>query len=152
MADSTIPACKTALLTILGARPALAAVNVSRSEPTKDEDVTNPRMIFLGAVESAENWSTLGAQRRRETYRLGITVYAEDWGDDPDAAETAAFGLWAEVTDGLRDDLRAQPSTLRTAGVQQYDDITFRQTTGPASAEKWGARIDGQITFTATTV
>jgi hypothetical protein len=73
-------------------------------------------------------------------------------GRRPPAAEERAYAIWAEVAGGLRDDLRGPTPVLRAAGVQQYNGIRFRQITGPASAEKWGARIDAAITFTATTV
>jgi hypothetical protein len=151
MATSTVPACKAAILTILDAVTDLDAVTQSWSAPTKDEDFTG-EMIFLGEVTNEEAWASLGNMRRRETYTVALTVWVEQWGDDPQAAEQRAYAIWGLVTEALRDDLRPPTSVLRTAGVQQYDGIRFRQITGPATAEKWGARIDASITFTATTV
>lgn len=151
MATSTVPACKAAILQILDAVTDLDTVTQSWAGPTKDEDFTG-EMIFLGAVENEEDWASLGNLRRRETYTVALTVWVEQWGDDPQTAEQRAFEIWGYVTEALRDDLRGPSPVLRAAGVQQYNDIRFRQITGPATPEKWGARIDASITFTATTV
>jgi hypothetical protein len=151
MATSTVPACKAAILTILDAVTELDAVTQSWAGPTKDEDFTG-EMIFLGEVTNEDDWVYLGNARRRETYTVALTVWVEQWGDDPQTAEQRAYELWGYVTEALRDDLRGPAPVLRAAGVQQYNGIRFRQITGPATPEKWGARIDASITFTATTV
>jgi hypothetical protein len=155
---STVPAVKAALLTLLQARPALSSVLVSWSGPTRDEDFTTAtgavEMVFLGDANSDETWQDLSPQlRRTETYRLGVTVYAERWGDDPQATEQRVYALWDEVTDTLRDDIApGGAGTLRAAGLLDYGQITFRQTTAPAAGDKWGARLDGQISFRARNV
>jgi hypothetical protein len=155
---STVPAVKAALLTLLQARPGLANVLVSWSGPTKDEDFSSPNgdveMVFYGDANSDETWQDISPQMNRtENYRLGVTVYAERWGDDPQTTEARVYALWDEVTDTIRDD-RAPggAQALRTAGMFDYGQITFRQTTAPAAGDKWGARLDGQIQFRARNV
>jgi hypothetical protein len=155
---STVPAVKAALLTLLQARPGLANVLVSWSGPTKDEDFSSPNgdveMVFYGDANSDETWQDLSPQlRRTETYRLGVTVYVERWGDDPQSTEQRVYALWDEVTDTLRDDVApGGAGSLRTAGLLDYGQITFRQTTAPAAGDKWGSRLDGQVQFRARNV
>jgi hypothetical protein len=148
---STAPAAKAALLTIFAAAAGLSGVTLSWDQPTKDSDYTG-EMIWLGDVQGSENWSSLGAQRREESYTVGLGVYVEQWGDDPQTVETRLWAVWAAATEALRTDLRSQPSTLRTAGVRQYETLTFRQRTGPATAEKWGAFLDGSVQLIASNV
>jgi hypothetical protein len=150
---SSVPAVKAALLTILGNNVDLNAVSKSWAGPTRDEDYTG-EMVFLGEVNNEDNWQDISPQlRRNESYRLAVTVWVEQWGDDPQAAEERVYTIWGEVTETLRDDFEpAGAGVLRAAGVLQYGQITFRQITGPATPEKWGARIDAQVTFTARNV
>src|SRR5690242_11539108 len=96
---TTVPACKAAVLTILAARPALAAGTRTWSGPTKDEDYVE-EMIFLGATEDTSEWNSFGGPRQ-ETYTLAITAWVEMWGDDPQATEERAHALWDEVEDAL---------------------------------------------------
>jgi hypothetical protein len=155
---SSIPACKAALLTLLQARAGLDGVQISWSGPTRDDDFNsggnNVEMIFLGEANTEENWQDISPQlRRTETYRLGVTVYVEQWGDDPQSAEERTYELWDEVRDTLRDDLApGGAAELRAAGVLDYGQITFRQMTAPAASEKWGSRLDGQVSFRARNV
>jgi hypothetical protein len=88
---STAPAAKAALLTIFAAAAGLSGVTLSWDQPTKDSDYTG-EMIWLGDVQGSENWSSLGAQRREETYTVGLGVYVEQWGDDPADRRDAAVG------------------------------------------------------------
>ena len=148
---SAVPAAKAAILTVLTARPGLAGVTLTWAGPTKDEDYVT-EMVFLGDSEEQTDWAELGTGRRVEDFTLGLVVYVEQWGDDPQSTETRLRVLWDEVEDALRDDLRAQPSTLRTAGVLQFDAIRKRVSTGPSTPEKWGARVDANIDFTARNV
>jgi hypothetical protein len=148
---ATAPAAKAAILTVLTAASGLTGVTLSWDGPTKDEDYTT-EMIWLGDVEGSEDWSSVGGQRRRETYTVSLGFYVEQWGDDPRTAETRLWTIWNAATEALRADIRSQPSTLRSAGVLQYDGISFRQRTGPASAEKTGAVMDASIQFTALNV
>jgi hypothetical protein len=145
---ASAPAAKQAMLTIWAATPALTGVTVTWDGPTKDEDY-QPEMIWFGNVRGTEDWSQLGAGRRQETYSVAVRVYVEQFGDDPQTVEQRAWTLWGAATDALRTDLRSQPSTLRTAGVLQFNGIEFDQQTGAASTDKWGAFVDGSITFTA---
>lgn len=157
MASSSIPACKAAIVQILAARQAtpdsaLIDVDIARAMPTKDEDMGRDA-VYVGDATNEEDWNQLGASRRGENYWISLIVYVEDWGDDPVTAETRLFNVWAEVTEALRDDLKPPgTSLLRTAGVLQYGRIEYRQTAAPASAEKWGARLDGRVLFAAHNV
>jgi hypothetical protein len=159
MATTTIPACKAAILTILAADTDLASVDRRWSPPTENEDVpVGLEAIFFGDTEIVDdNWASLGssqgAGRRRENYRLMITVWVAQFGDDPQAAEQRAWDLWSQVYSDLRVDLFTQGgSQLRTAGVQTMGQITALQSTGVFSPSQWGARVDARVTFTATTV
>lgn len=146
--DSTIDACELALLEIV--RTALPAITVLDSIPTKDEDYTG-EMFYLRDLEGDDDWDMLGKHSRRETYTIGVSVFVEQWGDDPGPLKTRARELWQEFRSALVDDLRAPGGLLRAAGVLQFNRITYRQVLGPSAGEKWGSRIDGQITFTART-
>lgn len=148
---TTVPACKATVLAILAARPALAGVTLAWSAPTKDEDFTE-EMVFLGASDDTSDWAELGAGRRIEEYLLDLVVWVQRWGDDPQGTETRAHALWDEVEDALRDDIRSQPSTLRAAGVLQFNRVTRRTSLGPASPDTWGARIDARIQFQARNI
>lgn len=150
--DSTIDACELALLEIVRNHPALADISVLDSPPTKDEDYTG-EMFYLRDVEGDDDWDSLGAHRRRETYTIGVSVFVEQWGDDPGPLKTRAREIWQEFRAALVADLSpGSDALLRTAGVLQFNRITYRQILGPSAGEKWGSRIDGQITFTARTV
>jgi hypothetical protein len=148
---TTIPACKAAILTILGLRAGLAGVTLNWAGPTKDEDYVD-EMIFLGQAERISDWASLGAGRRVEDYTIALTVFVEQWGDDPETVEERAYALLDEVEDALRDDIRANPSTLRTAGVFTLGQMTDTGSTGPSTTEKWGARIDATVEFQARNV
>src|SRR5689334_20380959 len=119
----TLDACEQAILAVL--RNAGLSASVLDSTPTKDEDYTGD-IVYLGATTTGESdWASLGALRRQETYTVAIGVLSEQWGDDPAAAKTTVRGLWASVVDALVADLRSQPSQIRTAGVLQFDRMTF---------------------------
>lgn len=148
---SAIPGCKAAILTVLTARAALTGITLSWSGPTKDEDY-HEEMVFLGDIEDTSDWAELGTGRRVEDFTVEITVWVERWGDDPQATEERAHALWDEVEDAIRDDIRAAPSTLRTAGVLDFGQITRRVVTGPSTPEKWGARIEAIASFRARNI
>lgn len=154
---SSVPACKQAILDLLNNRAALDGINISWAGPTRDEDfAANPgnevEMIYLGRVRNRTEWAALGSGRRVEAYTVEIKVWVERWGDDPQTVETRAVAVWDEIEDALRDDIRAQPSTLRTAGVFTVGGAEYEITPGPASAEKWGTRIDATVAFEARNV
>lgn len=160
MAASTAPACKAAILEILAADTDLASVDRRWSPPTENEDVpAGGEAIFFGTTRIIDsNWSSLGKSTgqgvRRESYRLTITVWVTQFGDDPQATEERCWALWAEVEADLRTDLFAgtpagSASLLRAAGVTKFDQITADQTTGVFAPQQWGARIDALVTCDA---
>jgi hypothetical protein len=145
---TTIPACKAAVLTLLAARPALSGVVLSWSGPTRDDDYVD-ELIFLGDTEDTSNWAA-GGGIREENYALDVTVWVKLWGDDPQATEQRAHVLWDEVEDALRDDVMAGPSgSLRAIGVTQFNRVTRRTSTGPATSEKWGTLVAARVEFQA---
>lgn len=153
---STIDACETAILQILAARNGsggtLENVSITPAGPTKDEDFPQSgELIYLGETNGEDDWAALGRGSRMETYRVQIVIGVEQWGDDPAATKTRMRALWAEVRDALTDDLGTGGGVLRAAGVLKFDRVTYRQRSGPVSAEKWGAICEAQFEFTART-
>lgn len=102
MADSTIPAAKAKILELLAARAALEGVGIDWVEPAKEADVKRD-MIWLGDVEQTENWATLGADRRDESYLLEVHCQAYRQGDKPTDTELVCFALRDEIAVMLRD-------------------------------------------------
>lgn len=160
MADvgTTIPECKDAILAVLAAVGGLTTVDRRWSPPTEGEDynLTNEKIFFGDTEILDENWSRLGQGNRRETYRLTISVWVAQEGDDPRAAELRVWALWKFVRIALVADLFAgnpqgSASLIRAAGVRQFDQITALQSTGVFSPEAWGSKVDGRITFIADT-
>lgn len=147
---STIPACKAAVLTILAARAALADVTRTWAGPTKDEDFVE-EMIFLGVTEDTSEFLAYGGPRE-ETYSLAITVWVEQWGDNPQETEERAHALWDEVEDALRDDLMLPGGSLRTVGIAQFNRASRRTSTGPATSEKWGSSVEARVEFRALNI
>ena len=158
---STAPAVKAAILTILTADSDLNTVDKRWAPPTEAEDYAQePEAIYFGDTEIVDdNWASLGKSagtgRRRETYRVTITVLVAQTGDNPQAAEERAWNLWGQVADDLRTDLFAgtpagSTSLLVAAGARQFDQITATQTTGVWGPQQWAARIDGRVTLTAS--
>ena len=148
---TAVPATKAAILEVLGARAGLAGVTLGWSGPTKDEDYV-PEMVFLGEVERTSFWKQLGGHVREEEFSVAVTVYVEQFGDDPQTVEERAYALLDEVEDALRDDLVAPGGLLRAAGVFQFGEFRASAATGPASTEKWGARVDACVDFQARNV
>jgi len=157
MAVTTIPACKAAVLAILNADTDFDAVDKRWSPPTESEDVAvGGEAVFFGDTEIVDsNWASLGKSQgqgvRNETYRLAITVWVAQYGDDPQIVEERAWALWGDVEDALRTDLFAgtpqgSESLIRAAGVTQFDQITALQSTGVFGPQQWGARIDAKVT------
>jgi hypothetical protein len=130
---SAIPAAKAAILTILEARPAMAGVTLAWAAPTKDEDYTET-MVFLGDVERASDWAELGTGRRKEDFSVGLTVFVEMWGDDPQSTEERAYELLDEVEDALRDDIRASPGHAANGGRVHVER-------GPSRRVQWPVRL-----------
>lgn len=156
---TTAPACKAAILTILAADTNLVGVDRRWAPPTENEDATvQGEAVWFGDTEIVDdNWASLGSAqgkgRRRETYRLTLTVWVAQFGDDPQTTETRAWAIWNLIDGDLRTDLFTRPgSLLIAAGVQTFGQITATQSTGVFSPSQWGARVDARVTFQATTV
>jgi hypothetical protein len=134
---------KAAILTLLAARDALDDVQKRYSAPTEDSDITYS-MIWLGEeVTSDDDWSQLGAQRRRVTFRIPFTIAALHTGDDPQATDALAWSYFDELIAALRSD-----PTLGGA-VQQFDLITSRNRVVPTGPQQWEASITGTVICTS---
>lgn len=116
MSTTTAPAVRAQLITLLAARPALAAVLVTR---VWQGDAGKQEQIYLGNTTADIDFATIraGRKKREEDYTVQLIIDVEiptDWGP---ASETRAFVLAGEVDDMLADDpaigLAATYPTLR---------------------------------------
>lgn len=136
------PATKAAILSALQARPALANVQKRYSPPTEEEAVTWA-MVWLGDTTIPDdNWSQLGAQRRRATFHVEFTVAAIEAGDNAQSAEATAWAIYDEVIAALR----ADPTLGGT--VQQFDAVPAKCETG-VSGQQWTALVTGRVVCTS---
>jgi hypothetical protein len=138
MAATTAPQAKAAILAALATRPALSGVKRTWGGPTDETDVV-AEMIYLGRVEIAGEWRTLGAGVRHESFTVGISVVVSQYGDDEQSTEERAFDLLDEVSAALTADrflggLLYQPAALEAITQENF----------PAP-EQWGARISATI-------
>ena len=137
------PRAKAAILTQLQARPSLSAVRISWGGPTEEEDITED-MIWLGDIEIPEDdWSELGAQRRRMTFNVGFSIAVRRYGDDEQTTEQQAWDYYDEFVAALRTDY-----TLGGT-VQQFAAVPARQINQPAGPQQWGSLISGQVVCTS---
>lgn len=116
MSTTTAPVVRAQLVSLLAARPALAAVLVThvwQGQADKQEH------IYLGNTSADIEFATIraGRKKREEDYTVQVIIDVDaptDWGP---TSETRAFVLSAEVDDMLADDpaigLAATHPTLR---------------------------------------
>lgn len=102
MADSTVPAVKAALVTLIDGTT--SGVTVTWAAPTDEEDYV-AEMIWLGDVEHTDEFGALGGQRIDESYEVEIVVQVYQEGDDAQACEERAWVLRAAVVTAIRADL-----------------------------------------------
>lgn len=100
---STVPTVRTTLLALLGARDALAGVQISDTHPGDAREVES---VYLGEARGDDRIPTIRAGRkvRQEAYTLD--VWFDCAGDGP-TAKTASERAWAffgELEDILADD------------------------------------------------
>lgn len=96
MSDSTVPAAKAAILTLLQGASGLAGVKVSWGGPTQLEDVKR-EMVHLGDVEQDEE--DRGFNTTTEDYTLDIVVIVRRHGDNEQATETRLWAIRQEIAD-----------------------------------------------------
>jgi hypothetical protein len=118
MATSTIPAFKSALLSRLQARAGLSGVQVTYGWPTGS---VKRESIMLGGATGTQEFRTIGATQKMETYTLDvyITVIREGHARQQNADERA-LALMGELEDELRDDPTVN-NTVLTAEVGRID-------------------------------
>lgn len=154
---SVIYDVKAAVITILGNDSTLDAVDQRWAPPTEAEDYQQePEVIYLSDCEIVEDdWAELGRHqgtgRRRQTWRVSVSVLVARTGDDPQSTEQRAWEIWDRLELDIRTDVFATGSLIRAAGALQFDDITAFQVTGVWGPQAWAARIDGRIFFQAIT-
>lgn len=121
--QSTAPAFKAALLTALGARAGLAGVTISYGAP-----LSAPReFIALADISGEQEFATLGALRKNETYTLEIYCSVLREGNQQQACTERCFELAAEI----EDELRTNPTMSGTVRVAQLRS--------PFSVEEFGS-------------
>lgn len=137
------PLAKAAILNLLTTRPALANVQKRYSPPTEEEDISWS-MFWLGDTNvPSDNWSELGARRRRTTFNISFTIAVREAGDDAQSAEAAAWEILDETIAALRSD----PTLGGT--VQQFDAVPSKCETGVSGVQQWTALITGQVVCTS---
>lgn len=100
---TVIPDARQAILDALRARGGLANVQITRSHPGADR--VQPRAIWLGAVENADQRArVIGNKRRTEEFTVEVVVSVEYPGNDLDATEAELWPLVKEVAAALRED------------------------------------------------
>jgi hypothetical protein len=154
---SVIPAVKAAILEVLGNEATLDTVDKRWAPPTEAEDYAQePEAIYLSDSEIVEDdWADvtrgLGTGRRRQVFRVNVSVLVAQTGDDPQTAEERAWVIYGIAETALRTDLFGASSVIRAAGVLQFDDISAFQTTGVWGPQQWACRIDMRLFFQALT-
>lgn len=133
-----VPGAKTALKAILAARGAWAGVDIRDGQPTEVEDVTRDMFWFEPTEVPQDQWASLGAQRRRITFRLGFTIAVLRDGDNERATEDVAWTLFEDLMAALK----ANPDLSAT--IQMVQDVTGRQINEPVP-QHWQARFTGSI-------
>lgn len=133
------PLAKAAILMLLAARPTLTTVDRRWFAPTEEEDISD-NMIWLGDTNiPSDDWSELGAQRRRMTFQIEMTAAVRRYGDDPQETEQAVWALFDEIVAAIRTD-----PTLGGA-VQQFNAVPGKQQLFAAGPQQWEAMITAQV-------
>jgi hypothetical protein len=154
---SLIPAVKSAILELLGNEATADLVDQRWAPPTEAEDYNQePEAIYFGDTEIVEDdWADvtrgLGTGRRHRVFRISIGILVARTGDDAQGPEERAWAIYDIVEGLIREDIFSAPSTLRTAGVLQFDDISAFATTGVWGPQAWASRIDMRLFFQANT-
>ncbi len=142
MPATTAPTAKARILALIAARPNLSAITPTWGGPTEAEDLAE-EMIYLGRTLGTEEWRTLGAGNRHESYLIAVHVVVLKYGDDEQATEERAFALLDEISAAL-----AADKFLAAGGTQLlYTPAaieSWEQTNTP-TPDQWGAQIVAQI-------
>lgn len=107
---STAHAVKVALVEKFAA--ALPGVQVSFGDPGRDIE---RECVFLGDVEFDQDWATLGALKKEETYTIDCWVLITT----PGASEMDASARTSEVTAVIESVLRERANISGLAGTRE---------------------------------
>lgn len=134
MSTSAIHEVRTALVEGLSARPALKTVRVSYGPPLPSAP---GEFIAIGNAESDEQEAnSLGNNRRKEVFRVDVTISVRSSGNDMAAYAARAYELAAEVEQFLRENKRLEATYPTTA-----PELSWAVFNGVASDE---LRADGE--------
>lgn len=132
-----VPSAKAALKAILAARDAWAGVDIRDGQPTEPDDVARSAFWFEPTEIDADSWASLGAQRRRITFRLGFTIALID-----NASESGAEDAMWVLYEDLLAAIKASPGLGDT--IQSTSDVAGKQMNEPIST-MWRAVFTGTI-------
>lgn len=145
MADSTAPAAKAAILSLLNASADLTGVAISWAAPTKEDEYTED-MVWLGDVDPYnQEFVNLGGGKVDEEYDLEITAQAFLSGDDPQTTEERAWELRSAIVEILRAD-----KTLSSTINKWSGPYPGAMTTRPATPNGWLAKTTVRLTCRAS--
>lgn len=117
MATTTIPAVKTAILTLL---QAALTVQVEWAKPS--HDALALESVWFEGTTSQQRAEAIGNQRRDETYVLELIVSIAQNGDDARGCELRMWELVAQIETVIRANPKPIPAPLfdvQFAGVEQ---------------------------------
>lgn len=134
-----VPTAKTALKAILAARGAWTGVDIRDGQPSEQEDVTRDAFWFEPTEIPVDGWASLGAQRRRVTFRLGFTIAVLREGDAERSTEDVCWTYYEDLMAAIK----ANPGLTNT--VQMVEDVSGRQINEPVP-QMWRSVFTGSIT------
>jgi hypothetical protein len=97
MAATTALAFKDALVDLLTADAQLGGAGVQVSYGFLARDVERETIAVGGIEWDEETWQPLGAQRKDETYSVGLFIFVTNPGDSQKEATERALALFARV-------------------------------------------------------
>ena len=140
--QSTAPAFKAAFVTALAARSGLSGVLVSYGAP-----LPNPprEHVTLGDLSGEQEFASLGAMRKYETFTLDVYVSVVREGSQQQACTERAFAIAAEIEDELRTN-PTMSGTVRVAEIATPFDLEeFASDTARQSVLSLGVRATEKI-------
>lgn len=125
MAYSTIPAAKSALITLLQARPDLTGVLIDWGIPQQEPTDSRERVYVDDAINVKRDWIALGQLRLDETYAIQVAVEVYREGSDRRACEERMWAIVAEVEQTAVLSLRLPVTQWEAPRPEMGDPKTF---------------------------
>lgn len=121
---STVPTVRAALVTALGARPALAGVQVAPSHPGQ---AVEPESVYLGRARGSDEIPVVraGRKKRQESYTLDVFFDVVADGPTGQEASERAWALFGELEDLLADDPSLGQTQPFWAVLGDWDETLF---------------------------